>query len=229
MGAIVLTQSATVSCLSGTEVESNWCPKGGIGTMAKDRPMEQRLTGAGFTIVEILIVLVIIGLTAAIALPNVDYAKYRVNSAMRGVGMTLMGTQRFAVSGQHDEIVMFDTVSNALRVLDDTNNNHAPDTGERFRGVSLGESIVFGRGPAPADTAVGGATVTFTKVVNGMPAVTFHRNGAASEYGGFYMTSIRALRSGSKYATDARLLIIERATGRVTWYRYDGSTWAEGF
>jgi prepilin-type N-terminal cleavage/methylation domain-containing protein len=184
---------------------------------------------AGFTLVEMIIIVVIIGLTAAIALPTVDYAHYRVNSAMRGIGMTLMGTQRFAVSSQHDEIVMFDSAASALRVLDDANNNHVADPGERFRAVSLGESVVLGRGPAPANAAVGSATVTFTKVVNGLPAVTFHRNGAASEYGGFYLTSQRALSGGSKYAADARLVVIERATGRVTWYRYDGSTWAEGF
>ena len=201
----------------------------GIGAMRHDRPTRQHTSGPGFTLIEILIVIVIIGLTAVIALPNVDYAHFRVNSAMRGIGMTWIGTQRFAVTAQHDEVVMFDTVGNVLRVLDDTNDNHVADAGERFRAVSLGESIVFGRGAAPADPAVGGATVTFTKVVNGMPAVTFHRNGAASEYGGFYLTSQRARRSGSKYATDARLVLIERATGRVTWYRYDGSQWAEGF
>jgi prepilin-type N-terminal cleavage/methylation domain-containing protein len=226
----VLSHSATGSYLHGTEVDQGWYSNAAsdMGTMVYDHPTWQQ-PRSGFTLIEVIIIMVIIGLTAAIALPTVDYAHFRVNSAMRGVGMTLIGTQRYAVSGQHDEIVMFDTVSNALRVLDDTNNNHLPDTGERFRAVPLGESIVFGRGPAPADTAIGGATVTFTKVVNGMPAVTFHRNGAASEYGGFYMTSQRAVRGGSKYATDARLVIIERSTGRVTWYRYLGSAWAEGF
>jgi prepilin-type N-terminal cleavage/methylation domain-containing protein len=182
---------------------------------------------SGFTMVEMLIVVTLIGLIAGIALPNVDYTRFRVDAAMRGVGTALVGAQRFAVTRQHDVVVLFDESNNTVRIHDDVNNNQQQDAGERIRGVSLGDQIVLGRGPATAHT-VGGGPVTFIKRVSGLPALTFHRNGAASEYGGFYLTSRRSLQSAAA-ATDGRLVMVERATGRISWYRFNGSTWTEGF
>jgi Tfp pilus assembly protein FimT len=177
--------------------------------------------------VEMLIVVTLIGLIAGIALPNIDYTRYRVDSAMRGVGTAMIGAQRYAVTRQHDVIVTFDEPNNVLRVHDDRNNDQVADAGERLRAVSLGEQIVLGRASATAH-AVGSGPITFTKRVNGLPSLTFHRNGASSEYGGFYITSRRAVNSPES-ATDARLVLVERSTGRVTWYRYTGSSWVEGF
>jgi prepilin-type N-terminal cleavage/methylation domain-containing protein len=181
----------------------------------------------GFTLIEIVMVLVIIGLVAGIALPSVDFTKYRVDSAMRGIGTTLVAAQRYAVTRQHDEIILFDASTNAIRVLDDANNNGTADTDERVRAVSMGDAVVLGRASANADP-IGTGPVTFTRMVDGFPALTFHRNGATSEYGGFYLTSVRATRDPSK-STDARLIVVERSTGHVSWFKYNGSTWVEGF
>jgi prepilin-type N-terminal cleavage/methylation domain-containing protein len=186
-----------------------------------------RLNRRGFTMVEMLIVVTLIGLLAGIALPRVDYARYRVDSAMRGVGTALIGAQRWAVTRQHDVVILFDESNNVVRIHDDLNNNQEMDEGERVRGVPLGDQVVLSRGSATAH-AVGTGPVTFTKQVAGLPALTFHRNGAGSEYGGVYLTSRRAAQNPEN-VTDSRLLLVERATGRVTWYRYNGSTWTEGF
>lgn len=72
------------------------------------------------------------------------------------------------------------------------------------------------------------AVITFTETHGGLPAVRFIRNGSASEEGTFYLTSTRAPLD-PKYMKDGRAVRVDRATGRVTWYRYTPPRWAEGF
>ncbi len=183
-------------------------------------------TRSGVTLIELLIVVVIIGIVAAFALPRFDYTKYRIESSMRGVGTTLLSAQRRAVTAQHDVVITFDAGTNAIRVIEDANNNGLLDAGERTRGVPLGEQVVLSAGGAPAHP-VGLGPVTFKKKFAGLPALTYHRNGSASERGGVYLTSRRAVLSGT-HANDTRLLEIERSTGRVSWHRYNG-VWQRGF
>ena len=182
---------------------------------------------AGFTFIELVIALVLMGLLAIIAIPRINVTNYRIESAMRGVGTGIMGAQRYAVTRQHDVIVLIDVGNQTIRVHDDANNNQVQDSGERVRAIPLGDNIVIGQGNAPA-YSLGPGPVTFMKQVTGIPAVTFHRNGSASELGGFYLTSQRALNTGA-HPEDTRFVRIERATGRVEWYRYQPPSWNRGF
>jgi prepilin-type N-terminal cleavage/methylation domain-containing protein len=181
----------------------------------------------GFTLVELIMVVVVIALVAAVALPEVDLTGTRVRSAVSGVGNTLLAAQRQAVIRQHNVVVMFDTAQPALRILDDANNDGETTVGETVRVVPIGEHVVFGRGPAPA-RPMGSATLVISRLVDGMPAITFGRNGAASEAAGFYLTSRRAVRTG-QHPEDSRAVELDRATGRASWYRYTGSAWARVF
>jgi len=91
----------------------------------------------------------------------------------------------------------------------------------------MGEQVVIGLGTAPAH-AVGPGPITFTKRVAGELAVTFHRNGSASERGGIYLTTRRAMQGGGNQS-DNRLIEIERSTGRVSWYTFRGGSWERDF
>jgi hypothetical protein len=95
--------------------------------------------------------------------------------------------------------------------------------------VFLGDRVRFGLGTAPAMPMLASAvTFTQTEGSSGMPALTFFRNGSASEAGGAYITSLRSI-GDPKYVNDNRAMRVERATGRAEWWHYDGTTWVRGF
>jgi prepilin-type N-terminal cleavage/methylation domain-containing protein len=185
------------------------------------------VSSRGFSLIEMLIVMVVIGLVVAFAAPKVDFVRFRLESAMQGVGMTLLATERQAITQQHDIILTFDVPNGVIHILDDANDNGRQDTGEREHGIALAEGVVFGRAGAPP-RPMGPGPVTFTKLVNGMPALVFHRDGSASEAGGFYLTSVRAVTSGA-HVNDTRAIEMERATGRASWYRYGPPAWRPAF
>ena len=183
----------------------------------------------GFTLVEMLIVVTMIGIMTGIALWRVDIARYQVNGDIQSIGTTLIASQREAIAKQHNVIVVFDTAGNRVRVIWDANNNGQYDDGEHTRMVFLGDRVEFGLGTAPA-MPIGTQAVNFTdtEASSGLPCVTFYRNGSASEAGGAYITSRRSI-GDPKYVNDNRAMRVERATGRAEWWHYDGSTWQRGF
>ncbi len=91
----------------------------------------------GFTLVELIVVLFILGLAATFAAPRIDITKFRVNSAVQSLGTTMLAAQRQAVTQQHDIVVLFDTTAHLLRIHEDRNNDGAVGTGEHVRPVTL--------------------------------------------------------------------------------------------
>jgi prepilin-type N-terminal cleavage/methylation domain-containing protein len=183
-----------------------------------------RQKNAGFTMIELLIVVLIISLVAVIAAPQINLTKFRVEGGMRAVQSVMFGAQRMAITRQHDVVVLFDAPNQMIYVHEDANNDGIRDAGERQRGYPLGDGVVFGlNGAAPR--AMGASAITFTQIFQGMPAVVFHRVGSASEARGVYLTSRRA-----GHPEDTRAIEVERSTGRVSWYRFGPpSTWKRGF
>jgi hypothetical protein len=105
------------------------------------------------------------------------------------------------------------------------NNDNAMDAGEEWFVVELGDGIVFGRGGAPA-RPLGAGPISMTQAQAGLPALTFHRNGSASEEAIIYFTSERAGSSGGNtFARETRAVEIERATGRISCYSYATGEW----
>jgi prepilin-type N-terminal cleavage/methylation domain-containing protein len=178
----------------------------------------------GFTVAELLVVLLVIGLMAALLVPNLEVVRFRMDGAARGAAAALVAAQRLAVQRQHDVIVACDTANRRLRIHEDRDNDGAVDSGEPTRIVAFDDGVVFGLGGAPARPGRG-AVVDFTETQDGLPVVRFTRSGSASEDGGFYLTSERWQRNPD-YAKDTRSIQVDRPTGRVTWYAYDPPRWA---
>ena len=176
---------------------------------------------------EILVVLSIIGIATAIAAPRLDSSGRQASGAAHAAGMTFVAAQRTAVARQHDVVVSVDAANRALRIHLDRDNDGLVNNGERVRTEPLGAGAVFGRAAAPAWSVLGSADVKFTGRQGGLPAVTFHRSGSASEEGGFYVTSARARAEGLAKHTHA--VMVDRATGRPSWASYTGGTWKRQF
>lgn len=179
----------------------------------------------GFSLVELLFVIVIVGILASIALPRINVASYRANSGAQVVASTLSYAQRQAISRQADTRVAFDLPNNQLRIHEDENNDNVIDVGERVVHTPLPEGVVFGRGTALARD-IGGDVVTFTKTQDDMPVVIFRRDGTASEAGGAYLSTVAGLAEDR--TADVRAVEVSRATGRASWFSFATGAWKAG-
>jgi prepilin-type N-terminal cleavage/methylation domain-containing protein len=180
---------------------------------------------AGFTMSEVLAVLVIVGIGMALALPRVDLTRHRTETAVHDLATLLMAAQRAAVAGQHDVVVAFEQDARRVRVHHDLDNDGTMDAGERVRRIPLPDLVVFGRS-APALAQLGNGPVSFTRQQDGARAVTFNRAGSASEEGGAYLTTTAQT---APPATAARAVVVDRATARAVTFRYTGGGWERRF
>jgi prepilin-type N-terminal cleavage/methylation domain-containing protein len=177
----------------------------------------------GFTLVELMIVLVLLGTITLFAYPRVNFTQFQVDAAARGVRMTLQNAQRLAVTRQYNIVVGFDVAKGKLRVLEDNNENGAIDSGERVTWFTLEDGTHFALPPAgingTANSSVVGAGL---QTLGGLPSIVFRRDGAASTDLEAYLTSKRAKPA------DCRGVTVVQSTGRTDWYKYIGSQWKAG-
>jgi prepilin-type N-terminal cleavage/methylation domain-containing protein len=186
------------------------------------------MTRRGFSLVEVLISVVIVGILLGFAMSAIDPLRSQMESAMLGLGTSLQGAQRESVARQHNVVVTFDAAANKVELHFDANNNGARDGGERIRVVPLEGQVTFGRANAPVRT-FGAGPISFPPGAGGLPILTFRRDGSASIAGGLYVTSRKAAAGSLKRTGDTRAIEVVRATGRVEWWRYDGTAWRRGF
>ena len=195
-----------------------------LGTEPSDRRARHRLTlvhlRRGMTLLEVIVVLIMVSIIAGMAVPRLNYEKYRADAALRTVRTILQGAQRNAIMRQTDVVVAFDQANNQMQLIEDTNNNCRFDSGERVTSRPLEDGAKFavpatGYGTTPS-TAVSGANLC---TIRGFPAIQFLRDGATSTDLDVYLTSSRGVQ------VDFRLVRVTMATGRTDAYRYSGSTW----
>lgn len=177
----------------------------------------------GFTLFELVVVMAIMSILAAIALPKINLHQFRIDAGVRTVQSALQLSERYAVQRQHDIVVSFDIAGKRVLIIDDQNNNAAADPGEKVMVRPLEDGIRFATPPAAIGSgivaAVAGANPT---TVAGLPSIIFHRDGATSTDLQVYITSTRP------DATDFKALSVTQSTGHVDYYSYRTGSWKRG-
>ena len=184
-------------------------------------PRRRRRPPSGFTLAEMLWVLVLVGILTSIAAPSFNPGRWRADSAVQEVMISLNAAQRLAVMRQHDVVVTFLVADGQMRVHRDADNDGTVDEGEDTRIVELPETIAFSRGSVPPVNGILD-DVSFASS-DGRPTLVFHRNGSASESGMAYLRPIRGSMSFDREG--ARAVTVERATGETRCLSYRTGSW----
>jgi prepilin-type N-terminal cleavage/methylation domain-containing protein len=179
---------------------------------------------AGFSLLEVVIVLLLTGIIAGLAYPRIDVTRYKADAVVTGVRSAIQQAQRAALVAQHDVIISFDVTGQRIRIGWDADNDHNISSTEHIEWRSLSSGNQFARPAAGVRGAVTASIVGATlRTLDAMPTVTFHRDGSLSSDLEIYMSTIGA-------PTLWRAVTVVQATGRSDWYRMSATTgkWGAG-
>ncbi len=178
-----------------------------------NRPRSPLAEGTlGVTLLELMIVIVMIGILAAIAMSRLDWKRYQADAAGRGAMAELASAQRLALSLQANILISFPD-SLRMKLVEDADNNGNLNGTERTRYYVLDNNFRFGKATAP-DLPSPETATTFT-------TMTFHRDGSADKSATLYLHG----PGSDPNCIHCRAVAINRATGRVVWYTYASGAW----
>ena len=85
--------------------------------------MKREIKHTGFTLVEILIVIVIMGISAAVMLPLLgSNTGFQLQASKRDLNSIIQYTQNLAITKQQKYQIVFDTIGNKFAVSDEAGN-----------------------------------------------------------------------------------------------------------
>jgi Tfp pilus assembly protein FimT len=179
-------------------------------------------TRSGYTLLQVMIVLVMIAIMASITMPKLSMSRFRADGAMRVVQSVLQQAERTAVQRQVEVMVSFDTVGQRVRTVYDANGNHLADAGEETHWKALEEGSKFAVPSIGVNGAVGSSVVgsNISKSAEGYPTIVYHRDGASSSSAEVYLRS-----STTNDSNGFRGLLVTQATGRVDLYHFGNGKW----
>jgi prepilin-type N-terminal cleavage/methylation domain-containing protein len=175
----------------------------------------------GFSMVELLTTLIIMGIIAGLAVPRIDMSRLRSDAALRQITTLMVQAQRTALSKQSNVIISVDAPNSRLRLVEDRNNSNTYDAGDRMVWMALEPGVKFVTAPAPLDGLSGIVTFARPRLVDSYPSVIFRRNGAASSDGVMFISSKPSDIGATRGVT------ITQSTGRALGFKYSGTVWVQ--
>ena len=118
-------------------------------------------------------------------------------------------------------VVAIDEDEEWMRIHLDANNDGLVQSQENTRVAQLGDGVMFGRA-AGSLLSASTEVVTFSQKQGGFKALTFHRNGSASEMGLIYLTAQKG-----NLAKSNRAIEVVRSTAKVKCWSYKTGAWQE--
>jgi prepilin-type N-terminal cleavage/methylation domain-containing protein len=178
----------------------------------------------GWTIIEMSIAMAIIVILAAIALPNIDFQRYRMDANTRTVQNQFISQQLNAIQRNMPMIVTIVYDQGHLTITEDANSNGVADPTEYTYNRTLVEGAQFVTPPVTIDGATPyyatGPGLTYLNQTYLYPTVTFYPNGSTSGDVVIYIGSTSARKQ------DMRALQITGSTSKVKFYRMSADgTW----
>ena len=174
----------------------------------------------GFTLIEIMMVIALIVIMTAMALPKVSFLRYRQDAAGRQVQRCLINAQQKAMQKNTNVLFVMDYSSSRMRIVQDTNANGAADAAERWVSWALPYGAMFA---IPAVTVDGAtsyyATGPGVSATENGPTITFYPNGSASGDAMIYV----GVSGGGTGAL--RAIEFAGSTGRSRLWRYVTGSW----
>ena len=184
----------------------------------------------GYTLIEMMIVVTLIAIVTATAMPHIDYQSFRQDASARAIRSAMQGAQAYAVSSQHNVFVDIDPTHNVLYVVYDYNDNLIWDAAnsEHVIAVPLQDGAQIAQPPAilpGTGNPTGGIGMTTPATVQ-VPGKTTFTSGYVFRADGAVSTDVQIyINSKRGQVKDWRAVSIIPATGRVDWYKYVNSTW----
>jgi Tfp pilus assembly protein FimT len=180
--------------------------------------------------IELAIVLVVVAILAAIALPNISFARMRMDGAAGSVQNNVIAAQAQTVQHNYPFLLVFCIASAQYQMIGDTNSNGVFDAGETVTLRTLPEGMRFVIPPTTIDgatpnyvTGQGLTSIDGSNCGSSNPTLTFYPNGSTSGEAVIYLGSGNSAR-----LEDFRALQVYASTSKVhMWRMMKDGTWKQ--